>query len=194
MKRIFCPVTLVCALALLGCSTAYHTYRWDIDAGKRMLDAGDYSQAREDFIGAAKAEPAESASYALAATASYKMNDLEGAQGFIDEAQKLDGKSDFYPRILAYKTLVLLKEGRREEGLEALHAYHDRYKSYYPMKNYEQVEKVLRTGKVDLTRLERLLDGDVRQYESDMAQWYGEGTGYFAQRYGRPFVNMVPSR
>jgi len=57
-----------------------------------------------------------------------------------------------------------------------------------------QVERVLTTGQVDLVRLERLLDGDVRRYESDIAQWYGEGTGYFAERYGRPFVNMVPSR
>jgi hypothetical protein len=90
--------------------------------------------------------------------------------------------------------LVLLKEGRREEGLEALHVYDDRYRRYYPVENYEQDERALRTGQVDLIRLESLLDGDVRRYESDIAQWYGEGTGYFAQRYGRPFVNMVPSR
>ena len=186
-------VFAVLFVILWGCAGPYNAARMSIFEGRRFLETGDYEPARQDFIKAAQVKPSAEA-YAFAATASYKMNDLEGAQGFIDEAQKLDGKSDFYPRILAYKTLVLLKEGRREEGLEALHAYHDRYKSYYPMKNYEQVEKVLRTGKVDLTRLERLLDGDVRQYESDMAQWYGEGTGYFAQKYGAPFVSTVPSR
>ena len=39
------------------------------------------------------------------------------------------------------------------------------------MKNYEQVERMLRTGQVDIARLERLLDDDVRRYESDIAQW-----------------------
>ena len=72
--------------------------------------------------------------------------------------------------------MILFKEGRREEGLEALRAYHDRYKNYYPLKNYEQVERMMRTGQVDLARLERLLDEDVRRYESDIAQyWRGYG-------------------
>ncbi len=48
---------------------------------------------------------------------------------------------------------------------------------------------MLKTGHVDIVRLERLLDDDVRRYESDIAQWYGEGTGYFAEKYGRPFVS-----
>ena len=61
-----------------------------------MLDAGEYSQARENFIGAAKAQPAEPASYALAATASYKMNDLQAAFGSIMEAAKRDNHSDAY--------------------------------------------------------------------------------------------------
>jgi tetratricopeptide (TPR) repeat protein len=178
---------------LWGCVGPDNAARKSIFEGRRFLETGDYEPARQDFIKAAQVRPSAEA-YAFAATASYKINDLEGAQRFIDEAQKLDGKSDFTLRILAYKALVLLKEGRREEGLEALHAYDDRYRRYYPVENYERDERALRTGQVDLIRLESLLDGDVRRYESDIAQWYGEGTGYFAQRYGRPFVNTVPSR
>jgi tetratricopeptide (TPR) repeat protein len=195
MARIARNAAVVALLFVIlwGCVGPYNAERKSIFEGRRFLETGDYGPARQDFIKAAQVEPSAEA-YAFAATASYKMNDLEGAQRFVDEAQKLDGKSDFSLRILAYKALVLLKEGRREEGIEALHAYHDRFKSYYPLKNYEQVERVLRTGRVDLVRLERLLDEDVRQYESDMAEWYGEGTGYFAERYGPPFVTTVPSR
>jgi tetratricopeptide (TPR) repeat protein len=180
-------------MILWGCAGPDYAARKSIFEGRRFLETGDYGPAREDFIEAAQVEPSAEA-YAFAATASYKMNDLTEAQRFIDEAQKLDGKSDFYLRILAYKALILLKEGRPEQGIEALRTYHHRYKNYYLLKNYGQVEKVIRTGQVDLVRLERLLDEDVRRYESDMAQWHGEGTGYFAERYGGPFVTTVPSR
>jgi tetratricopeptide (TPR) repeat protein len=195
MARIAWSAAIFAALFVIlwGCAGPDNAARKSIFEGRRFLETGDYEPARQDFIKAAQVEPSAEA-YAFAATASYKMNDLEDARRFINEAQKRDGKSDSSLRILAYKALVLFKEGRREEGLDALHAYHDRYKSYYPLENYEQVERVLSTGQVDLVRLERLLDGDVRRYESDIAQWYGEGTGYFAERYGRPFVNMVPSR
>ena len=91
--------------------------------GRRALERGDYGPAREDFLKAAQVEPSAEA-YAFAATTSYRMNDLEGAQRFINEGLKLDGKSDFYLRILAYKALILFKEGKQEEGLEALRAYH----------------------------------------------------------------------
>ena len=184
-------VFAVLSVILWGCAGPYNASRKSMFEGRGFLQEGDYGPARQDFIKAARIEPSAEA-YAFAATACYKMNDLEGAQRFINEAQKLDGKSDFYLRILAYKVLVLLKEGRREEGLEALRAYHNLYKNYYPLQSYEQVARVLRTGQVDLVRLERLLDQDVRQYESDIAQFYSEGTGYFAERYGRPFGSWVP--
>jgi len=184
MKRIFCPVTLVCALALLGCSTAYHTYRWDIDAGKRMLDAGDYSQAREDFIGAAKAEPAESASYALAATASYKMNDLQAASQSIMEAAKRDNRSDAYIRILGYKALILLKQGKEKEGLDALHAYIAEYERVYGLQNVRQVRAISRSAHIDLSALEELMDGEIAVFESDLQQFRSSGTGWLAMKYG----------
>ncbi len=186
-------VFAVLFVILSGCAGPDNAARKSIFEGRRALERGDWGPAREDFLKAAQVEPSPEA-YAFAATASYRMNDLASAQRFVDEAQKLDGKSDFYVRVLAYKALVLLKEGKREEGLEALRAYHGYYKNYYPMKSYEQVERVLRTGQVDLPRLERVLDQDVRQYESDIAEYRGEGTGYFALKYGRPGVPTVPSR
>ena len=115
MKKVFCLVAVVCGVALLGCGTAYHAYRSDMVAGKKLLDTGDYSRAREDFIEAAKAEPAEPASYALAATASYKLNDLPAASRSITEAAKRDRHSDAYIRILGYKALILLRQGREKK-------------------------------------------------------------------------------
>ena len=189
MKRVFCLVTVVCAVALLGCSTAYHTYRSDVWVGKQMLDAGDYSQARENFIGAAKAEPSEPASYALAATASYKMNDLQAASRSIMEAAKRDNHSDAYIRILGYKTLILLKQGREKEGLDALHTYIVAYEREYGPQNVRRVRTMWRSTHIDLPALESLLDGEIAVYESDMQQFRSSGTGWFASKYGTATPN-----
>jgi tetratricopeptide (TPR) repeat protein len=184
MKKVYWLVVAVCSTALLGCSTAYQTYRSDIGAGKRMLDTGEYSQAREDFIGAAKAEPAEPASYALAATASYKLNDLQAASQSITEAEKRDKHSDAYIRILGYKALILLREGRDKEGLDALHAYIVAYEKEYAPQNVREVRAIWRTARIDLPALERLLDGQIEVYESDIQQFRNSGNGWFAQKYG----------
>ena len=117
MKKVYWLVIVMCTTALLGCSTAYQTYRSDLSTGKNLLDAGEYSQARESFVGAAKAQPAEPASYALAATASYKLDDLQAASESITEAAKRDNHSDAYIRILGYKALILLRQGKEKEEL-----------------------------------------------------------------------------
>jgi len=184
MKKVFCLVIVVCGVALLGCGTAYHTYRSDMDAGKKLLNTGDYSQAREDFIGAGKAQPAEPASYALAATASYKLNDLPAASNSITEAAKRDRHSDAYIRILGYKALILLKQGREKEGLDALQAYIAAYEKEYAPQNVREVRAMWRTAHINLPVLEDLLDGEIEVYESDMQQFRSSGTGWFAQRYG----------
>jgi tetratricopeptide (TPR) repeat protein len=184
MKKVFCLVIVVCGVALLGCGTAYHTYRSDMDAGKKLLNTGDYSQAREDFIGAGKAHPAEPASYALAATASYKMNDLQAASRSITEAVKRDNHSDAYIRILGYKALILLRQGREKEGLDALHAYIVAYEREYGPQNVRKVRAVWRSAHIDLPALESVLDGQIAVYESDMQQFRSSGTGWFAEKYG----------
>ena len=158
--------------------------------GKQALEREDYAEARQDFAAVARTQPTAGA-YAFAATASYKMNDLPDAERFINEASRLDGRSTAGMRILGYKALILLREGRRTEGIDALNAYLS-YSTYYPMRNYRAVADMARTGRVDLPRLERLIDSEVRRYESDMAEYYGEGTGYFAERYGAPYVRIVP--
>jgi tetratricopeptide (TPR) repeat protein len=155
-----------------------------MDAGKKLLDTGEYGQAREDFIGAAKAQPAEAASYALAATASYKLNDLQAASQSIMEAAKRDKHSDAYIRILGYKALILLKQGREKEGLDALQAYIAAYEKEYAPQNVREVRAMWRTAHINLPTLEGLLDGEIDVYESDMHQFLNSGNGWFAQKYG----------
>jgi tetratricopeptide (TPR) repeat protein len=184
MKRAFCLVIVACAVALLGCSTTYHEYRSDILKGKRMLDTGEYREAHEAFTGAAKAQPAEPASYALAAAASYKMNDLQAASESIQEAAKRGKNSDAYIRILGYKTLILLRQGREREGLDALHAYIVAYEREYAPRNVREVRAMWRVKHIDLPALESLLDGEIEVYESDMQQFRSSGTGWFAAKYG----------
>ena len=145
MKKACWLVIVMGGAALLGCSTAYQTYRSDMSTGKSMLDAGEYRQARETFMGAAKAQPAEPASYAMAATASYKLNDIQAASESITEAAKRDNHSDAYIRILGYKALILLREGREKEGLDALHAYIVAYEREYGPQNVREVRAMWRS-------------------------------------------------
>ena len=190
MKRAFCPVIIACAAALLGCSTAYYTFSSDMSSGKRMLDAGEYNQAREDFIGAAKAEPAEPAPYALAATTSYKMNDLQAASLSITEAAKRDNHGDAYIRIRGYKALILLRQGREKEGLGALHAYIAAYEREYGSQNVREARAMWRSAHIDLPALESLLDRQIETYENDMQQFRSSGTGWFALKYGTPTPSL----
>ncbi len=171
VKGAFCLATLVCAVALVGCSATYQRYRSDMLEGKRLLDTGEYREAREAFIVAAKAEPAEPASYALAATASYKMNDLQAASASIQEAEQRGKNSDAYMRILGYNALILLKQGREQEGLDALHAYIVAYEREYAPQNVREVRAMWRGRHVDPPALESLLDGEISLYESDIQQF-----------------------
>ena len=190
MRRLFLAGLVVFSAALFSCSTAYQTYSSDVWGGKKLLGAGEYEQARGDFIKATKAQPSETEAYALAATASYKMKDLEAASRFIQEAAGHDGRSDSYLRILGYKALILLKEGRQREGLETLHGYIAAYQKEYGPENTREVQLLLRDEHLDLSSLERLLDQEIGVYESDMTQFRRSGTGWFAQRYGTPTPSL----
>ena len=182
---------LLLSAILFSCATPYQTYRTDVFRGKELLNTGEYGKAREDFVKATQAQPAESASYALAATASYKLNDLDAARGFIQEAAKRDRHSDAYIRILGYGALILLKEGKEQEGLDELHKYIVAYQNEYAPFNVRPVERMWRTRQVDLRSLEGLLDDQINTYESDMEQFRRTGTGWFGQKLG-PSAN--PSR
>lgn len=190
MKRLFFPCLLVTAGLFLGCSTTYQAYQADIWGGRQLLDDGHYKQAREDFVKAANAMPAEPYPYALAATASYKMNDVSEASRLIQEAAKRDKQGDAYIRIMGYKALILLKEGKEKEGRDALNDYILAYQKEYAPQNVREVRAMWRGNGIDVSALQQLLDDEIWTYESDIDQFRRSGTGWFAAKNGvQPISN-----
>ncbi len=171
---------IVVAMGLAACTTTYTIYRSDISEGKNLLKQGEYARARALFVKAS--EQKRAAPFAYAATASYKMNDLPAAEGYLKEAEKMEGRSYTYPRVAGYKALVFLKEGKQAEGLKALKTYIDYYKHLYPLTTIEEVEAMQKEGKVNQGLLESLIDEQVDTYESDVEQAITTGTGFYSTR------------
>ena len=191
MRKILSIVLLAFSATLLNCSTPYYMYKQEMFQGTRLLNRGEYAQARDEFVKAARTIP-DGYSNAFAATASYKLNDMASAERFIQEAAKLDGRGYSYLRILAYRALILLKEGSQKEGFDALRDYFAAYRNNYPLTSILQVEAMVRTENVNLPLLEALLDDQLRTYESDIEQFLSSGTGWYGMKYGPPPAHSVP--
>ena len=182
MKKVLWCVPVIVALLSLSCSTQWNIYADNMFHGKRLLREEDYANARIDFVKAAEAQKWPSA-YAFAATASYKMGDLASAEGYVMEAQRLDGKDYSYVRVLGYKALIFLKEGKEKEGREVLQQYAQVLRSISSPMGARQIEVWMKQQYMDLPALEKLIDQQVGQYESDIEQWQSTGTGFY-QRLG----------
>lgn len=173
---------LFIGLVLSGCSATFSAYRDNMFNGINMLQRGRYAEARADFVKASQAQP-DAYSYAFAATAAYKMNDVKGAEEYLQQAERLDGRSFAALRMAGYRALVLLGEGRRKEGLDALGTYLDLYRNVYPLRTIRDVQDMWRSGTVNLPLLELLIDEQVRTYEEEIWQYYSTGTGWYGNRY-----------
>jgi tetratricopeptide (TPR) repeat protein len=182
MKKQLWYMPAAIALLSLSCSTEWNIYSGDMFHGKRLLRDEDFAAARNDFLRAAEAQRWPSA-YAFAATASYKMGDLASAEQYIAEAERLDGKDYSYVRVLGYKALTLLKQGNEEEGQEVLQQYAWVLRSISSPMGARQIEIWIRQQHMDLPELEKLIDQQVGQYESDIEQYQSTGTGFY-QRSG----------
>jgi len=178
MKKFLWYIPVIAALLSVSCSTPWSTYSDDMFHGKRLLRDEEYGEARADFLKAAEAQKWPSA-YAFAATASYKMGDLTSAEQYIMEAELLGGKDYSYVRVLGYKALILLKEGKEKEGQEALQRYAQTLRSISSPKGARQIEVWMRRQPMELTGLEKLIDDQVGQYESDIEQYQSTGTGFY---------------
>jgi hypothetical protein len=110
------------------------------------------------------------------------MNDLRAAESYIGEAENAAGRNYWYLRIMGYKALILLKENKTGEGMAALKRYIDYYRLVYPMTTIDQVEDMWKSGRIDLKRLEVLLDEQITNYEQEVAQAVTTGTGYYSTR------------
>ena len=182
MRQALYAGCVIAILFLTSCATsntnmAYSRYVFE---GKRDWQAKDYTQARADFLKAYEAEK-RVAPLAWAATTSYWLSDLVSAERYLKEAEaNPEFKKGFsYFRVMGYKALVLIKQGKKSEGLAVLKTYADGYGHVFPSSNLARIEFMVRKGDVDLPRLEIILEDDVWEYEQATEQFEGGRTGYF---------------
>ena len=178
MKRLIWCILVGVALFSFSCSTPWSVYSDDMFHGKRLLREDEYAEARAHFVRAAEAQKWPAA-YAFAATASYKMGDLPAAERYVSEAERLDGKDYSYLRVLGYKSLTFLKEGKEQEGRDTLQRYANLLRSASSPKGATSIQVWMRRQHTDLPALERMIDEQVSQYESDIEQYQSTGTGFY---------------
>jgi tetratricopeptide (TPR) repeat protein len=164
--------------ALLSCASSYSVYRGNLVQGKELMRRGEFQEARTYFVKASESQRLPE-SLAFAATASYKMNDVNAAERYITEAEKQDGRGFSELRIAGYKALIYLKEGRKSEGIKALQEYTTLYRNLYPLTNIEEVEAMVKEEKVDLRKLEVLLDEQITWYNDEVEQFQKTRTGFY---------------
>jgi len=161
-------------MLVVACSSTapYTVYERDIVAGKQLFKEGDYAQARDDFLKAAQTERRPEA-FALAATASYKLNDLQDSAQYIAEAERAGKSNTSYFRIAGYKSLILLSQGKKEEGMKILGDYVQTYKQAFDSDSLWRVEYMWKSGTVDLPKMEALIDRQVTEYEN-ASDWFNK--------------------
>ena len=178
MNKRLCVGMAFILLALLSCASTYSIYSRNLSQGKESMRQGKFQEAQTYFVKAAESQRLPEA-FAFAATASYKMNDPGSAERYITDAEKQDGRGFSELRIAGYKALIYLKEGKKAEGMKALREYTTLYSRVYPLINIEEVEAMIKEDKVDLGKLETLLDEQITRYEDEIDQFQRTGTGFY---------------
>ncbi len=180
IRKVLCLGILGLTFLTVACASTsmYSAYERDIVTGKQLLREGDYPAARGDFLKASETERRPEA-LAFAATASYKLDDLQAAAQYLAEAERAGRPGTSYFRIAGYKALILLREGRKEEGLKVLGDYVQAYKRSYDSDTLPRVEYMWKKGATDLPSLERLIDRQVTEYENAMDWFSKTHTGPF---------------
>jgi tetratricopeptide (TPR) repeat protein len=174
----------VVAIAFLtSCSTPYSIYSRNYFEGKQLYQYKEYAQARQAFLAAYQAEKNVTA-LAWAATTSYRLNDLAGAENYIREAEPKAKKSVSYFRVIGYKALVLLKQGKKDEGMQTLREYVSAFSRTYPSSNLPWIELMIKKGDVDLPRLEAMLEEDIYGYEEAIGDLESTKTGFYDRNSG----------
>jgi uncharacterized protein HemY len=159
---------------------SYHVYSQNLFQGKQQMKRGEFVRAQTYFVKALETLPLPEA-LAFAATASYKINDLKTAEGYLTEAEKKDTGSVNKIRIAGYKALVYLKEGMENEGMKALQEYSTLYSHLDPLINIQEVQAMIKRGSVDLQRLEALMDEQIAWHEDEIEQYEKTGTGFYGR-------------
>jgi tetratricopeptide (TPR) repeat protein len=182
-------ILLLIALNFLciACSTTYYAYSKGIFHGKEALKKGDYTEAKRNFEEAYQKDKTPDALMYLAII-DYKTNNLDSAERLIREAETMGSGNYHYLRVLGYKALILLKR-YRDQGIEAL----DRYVAFYalcdPLMSINDVREMVRSGNIDMPRLESLIEEQASWFENDVELYWNSGVGYYDSRgaIGGPF-------
>lgn len=179
MKGWFCLAGFLVGLAFVcaNCSTTYQAYARGIFDGKAALQRGDYDGARRNFETAYQSERGP-VPLTYLAIVEYRMKNMERAERLIREAEMMEGHGYYGLRALGYKALILLRRDRNE-GLEALGRYVTAYGQSDPLMTINDVEDMWRSGKIDMERLEKLIEEQVSWYEKEVEQFLTTGTGYY---------------
>jgi hypothetical protein len=185
--------TVVCCLILAGlllvssCASlkTYDIYADNMFIGKKFLKEQEYADA-EPYFAKASMQIRDSVSLAYLATVSYKMNNLDIAESYVVEAEKLDNNTYAYLRIIGYKALILLKK-EKQKGLDILKDYINLYQYLYPLMTIKDIKKMYDKKEIDSVRLEKLMDEQILMYENDIEQFLGTKTGFYDRNSGAAF-------
>ena len=175
-------VILLTAILLLASCSSYNVYRYHLWEGKNLLIEERYPESREALAKAA-GEQNRAAPRAYATTVNYKLGDIAAARRYLEEAENAPGKDYVDLRITAYKALILFRENRPQEGMAALGDYLNFYRHLYPLVTIEDVDTMWRSGRIDLPKLEQLLDQQLTTYDRDMFLAFSAGIGYYNRCY-----------
>ncbi|HVN25841.1 MAG TPA: hypothetical protein VMT71_17875 [Syntrophorhabdales bacterium] len=185
-KALFagCVIALLflASCASINSNKAYNDHMFQ---GKNDWRVKEYAQARSEFLKAYDDEK-RVAPLAWAATTNYWMNDLPAADRYIREAEANPEFKKGYSwfRIMGYKSLVLIKQGNKSDGLVVLKTYIDSYSRIFPSSNSTRIAFMVRKGEVDLPRLEVMMEDDIWEYEQALEQFESGRTGYFDKTSG----------
>lgn len=163
-----------------ACSTTHYAYSKGMFDGKDALKRGDYIGAKRSFEDAYQNDKSPDA-FMYLAIVDYKTNNLDSAERLIRAAETMSSGNYHYLRVLGYKALILLKKSG-DQGLEALDHYVAFYALHDPLESINDVHAMARSGNVDVSRLENLIEEQISWYESDIELYMGSGVGYYDAR------------
>lgn len=182
--RILLCLMVLIAVSFASCSTQYAAYSNQMFLGKKLFQDKEYKKAMELFIQASQAKK-DSASLALLGSSYYKMGDIENADSYIKEAERVDKNSYYRLRILGYKALIMLKQNK-PEGFDGLKQYTVFVKEVNLPFEMHDINMMLTTQKIDFALLEAKIEEQATWYESEMEKFDAGEPNYFSEKYGRP--------
>ena len=115
------------------------------------------------------------------AVIAYKEKDLEAAGKFIAGAEAAPPDTISSLRMYGYKALILLALNKAE-GMGALKEYIDRYDGLYPLESISDIKAMRESGRIDMPRLETIIDEQVKWYEQDMRLCIYDNVGFYCRQ------------